>query len=151
MHHCLCHLPTVFRKVVPPPLARQWVSFLRSHSHIFVVFLAGENCCQWRVRLWSARPAGRRGPAAGWRCGWRAADHRENCDREIRRRAWLDAVRRFLLACERPRVPVDEFMASPFAVHEAPMRRGDLIRLVRRHPETARYDPDTYELYLPPI
>jgi hypothetical protein len=109
---------------------RAFVDFLRRHPDVFVIFDR-----PYRVRL-------------RWQHAWREADGRKDADRALADHRVVDAARRFVCVCAYQRiVTLDDFLASPFAPTE--LRRGDTVRVLRRHPATIRFDRNTFELSLP--
>ena len=132
---------SLFRRVVGGKRGA-WLAFLARHRTTFVVFVDVYRKLR-RVRLL-------------WQAGWRMADEQEEFHRIGHEQYLVAALVHFLVMQPEGRQrTVDAFMhAYPelsFAhATLAPLpRRGDLVRVIRKHHHLVRFDRDTFELSLP--
>ena len=111
-----------------------WLDFLTRHATTFVVFYDAYRHFR-RVRLlWQAE-------------GWQLVDEQAEFRRSAYERCILAAIVRHVGL--RPRgCTVDDFVRV--CPPDLPLpRRGDLVRLIRKHRQWVRFDRDTFELSLP--
>ena len=138
--------PDLFRRVVGHK-SRGWLDFLNRHRTVFVVFLDPFRNLR-RVRVIDQRD-------------WQVADEREEMERLATEQSIIGAVVNFVvMQPEGRRCTLDAFIdaypqlpfvrTSPLGEPTARMlRRGDLVRLIRRYSCVIRFDNDSFELSLP--
>lgn len=116
------------------PKRQSWLAFIRRHPEHFVVV---EDTGRTTHRVsWVGYPQ------------WRLADARRRIDLRNARACWVHSLRTYLEGCSGRACPIDEFLAHCPADMPSLVgghcSRGDVVRLVCRHPELFSFDRAMY-------